>query len=64
MNGSGSYQFMLTATDGQVSGGGGVDGFRSKITAAGGVVYDNKMGTGDDSTDTTAVGGDSIVIYK
>jgi len=64
INGSGNYQFMLTATDGQVSSAGEVDGFRIKITGAGGVVHDNKMGAGDDSSDTTDIGGGSIVIHK
>jgi hypothetical protein len=66
INGAGSYGFMLTAIDGQVSGGGGVDRFRIKIwdTATGQVVYDNQMGAGDDATPSTALGGGSIVIHK
>jgi parallel beta-helix repeat protein len=67
INGSGEYGFMLTATDSNVNGGGDVDGFRIKIwDKANGdtVVYDNKMGQGDDSNDTTALGGGSIVIHK
>lgn len=64
INGSGTYSFMVTATDGDVNGGGGTDGFRIKIQDAGGVVYDNKMGASDDSDDTTAIGGGSIVIHK
>ena len=31
INGSGNYGFMLTAIDGQINGGGGVDKFRIKI---------------------------------
>ena len=31
INGTGSYGFMLTAVDGQVNGGGGMDKFRIKI---------------------------------
>ncbi len=64
INGGGSYQFMVTATDGQVSGGGGVDGFRIKIWDAGGVIYDNKVGEGDDSNNTQAIGAGSIVIHN
>jgi len=67
INGSGNYGFMLTATDGQVSGGGGVDTFRIKIwdrDNGDAVVYDNQMGAGDDSDAGTALGGGSIVIHK
>ena len=66
INGGGNYGFMLTATDGEVNGGGGVDGFRIKIwdkDAGDGIVYDNKMGQSDDSNDTTAIGGGSIVVH-
>jgi len=68
-NGSG-YAFMLTAIDGQVNGGGGVDKFRIKIwkKSDGTIVYDNQVGSGVDGSDTsdpvTAVGGGSIVIHK
>jgi len=43
INGSGNYGFMLTATDGQVPGGGGTDTFRIKIwiKATDAVVYDS-----------------------
>ena len=34
INGSGNYEFTLTAYDGQVNGGGGVDRFRIRITGA------------------------------
>jgi len=65
VNGVPGYEFLLTATDGQVSGGGGVDKFRIKIWNTG-VVYDNKRGDSDDidSTDPQAIGGGSIVIHK
>jgi hypothetical protein len=62
INGAGNYNFMLTAIDGQVSGGGGVDKFRIKIWGSG-VIYDNQVGAGDDATPTTALGGGSIVIH-
>ena len=68
VNGSGDYAFVLTATDGQVSGGGGVDKFRIKIwnKVGGGVVYDNVVGASDDinSANPQAIGGGSIVIQK
>src|SRR5262249_41486672 len=66
VNGVNGYQFLLTATDGQVTGGGGVDKFRIKIWDSGGVVYDNKYGASDDidSADPQAIGGGSIVIHK
>jgi hypothetical protein len=44
-------RFPLTATDGQVSGGGGVDKFRIKIwniNNGGVIVYDNVPATSDD----------------
>jgi len=66
INGAGSYGFMLTAIDGQVNGGGGVDKFRIKIwdKGTGQVVYDNQMGADDKADPTTAIGGGSIVIHK
>jgi hypothetical protein len=66
INGVAGYKFMLTAIDGQVSGGGGTDKFRIKITnaATGAIVYDNQMGMGDDGNPTTVLGGGSIVIHS
>jgi hypothetical protein len=69
VNGSGNYGFLLTATDGQVSGGGGVDKFRIKIwnnDAGGAIVYDNRLGSSDDinSANPQAIAGGSIVIHK
>jgi hypothetical protein len=68
VNGAGNYGFLLTATDGQLTGGGGVDKFRIKIweKASGAIVYDNLISASDDmtSTNTQAVGGGSIVIQK
>jgi predicted extracellular nuclease len=66
INGGGSYGFMLTAIDGQVNGGGGVDKFRIKITdpSNGGVIYDNLMGGSDDANPTTALGGGNIAVHK
>lgn len=66
VNGDGGYGFMLTAVDGQVSGGGGVDKFRLKIwdDASGNVVYDNQIDSPDDAEVTTALGGGSIKVHK
>jgi hypothetical protein len=67
INGTGDYGFMLTAIDGQVNDGGGVDKFRMKIwdKANGEVlVYDNKLGASDDALPSTALGGGQIVIHK
>ena len=57
---------MLSAVDGELPGGGGVDKFRIKIwdKATEEVVYDNKRGEADDSSEATAIGGGSIVIHK
>ncbi len=65
INGTGSYGFLLTASDGQVTGGGGIDKFRIKIweTATEAIIYDNQMGAADDAGATTALGGGSIVIH-
>jgi hypothetical protein len=64
INGAGSYSFLLTAIDGQINGGGGTDKFRIKIWDAGGVIYDNQSGAGDNDNPTTVLGGGSIVIHK
>ena len=66
INGVAGYSFLLTATDGQVSGGGGVDKLRMKIlnTATRAIVYDNKYGSDDtaNGNNTVAIGGGSISI--
>jgi hypothetical protein len=68
INGAGNYGFLLTVTDGQVSGGGGVDKFRIKIwdkNNGGGMVYDNGSGTDDvNASIEQAISGGSIVIHK
>lgn len=66
INGAGSYKFMLTAVDGQLTGGGGTDKIRMKITdAAGNLVYDNQVEgtTGDNADPTTVIAGGSVVIH-
>ena len=69
VNGAGNYGFILTATDGQINGGGGVDKFRIKISdinAGNAIVYDNSPGSSDDinSANPEAIAGGSIVIHK
>jgi protocatechuate 3,4-dioxygenase beta subunit len=66
INGGGDYGFTLTAVDGQVNGGGGVDKLRLKIydKASGTIVYDNQMGSPDSSSPSTALGGGSVVIHE
>ena len=68
INGTGDYGFLLTATDGQISGGGGADKFRIKIVdkISGAVVYDNVLGTSEDIDDANPqiIGGGSIVIHS
>jgi hypothetical protein len=66
INGAGNYSFLLTAIDGQLSGGGGSDKFRIKIIdkVSGRVIYDNQLGAADTTDPTTVIGGGSIVIHK
>jgi hypothetical protein len=68
VNGTGNYGFLLTATDGQLSGGGGTDKFRMKIweKSTGLVVYDNRLGSSDDidAANPQAISGGSIVVHK
>lgn len=66
INGLGHYGFMLTAIDGEVNGGGGVDRFRVKIwdkDSADEIVYDNQMEAAEDAEPATEIGGGSIVIH-
>ncbi len=66
VNGSGNYAFILTAIDGQINGGGGVDKFRIKIwdKANGAMIYDNQLGAADGADPSTVLGGGSIVIHN
>ncbi len=66
INNQGSYGFLLTAIDGQISGGGGTDKFRIKIwdRTTGAVVYDNQMDAEDTADPTTVIKGGSIVIHR
>lgn len=63
INGEGTYRFKLTAIDGQVNGGGGIDKFRIMIWDDTGIIYDNKMGEPNDGDTATEIGGGSIVIH-
>jgi hypothetical protein len=63
----GSFGFMLTAVDGEISGGGGADKFRIKIWDANDdsiIVYDNEIGSPDDAEVTTVIQSGSIVIHS
>ena len=69
INNEGSYRFMLTAIDGQLPGGDGVDKFRIRIWTHDyplpeDLIYDNQIGDADTSDPTTAIAGGSIVIHK
>jgi len=66
INNDGNYGFMVTATDGELNGGGGVDKFRIKIwdkNDGDAVAYDNQMGDADGTDATHEIGGGSIVIH-
>ena len=69
VNGVTGFSFMLTARDGQVSGGGGSDGIRMKIwnTATNVLIYDNVTAAVDDKAtvgNTQVIDNGSIVIHK
>lgn len=66
VNGSPGYAFMMTAVDGQVTGGGGTDRLRLKVwdRASGAIVYDNLLGAADSADPTTVLGGGSVVVHK
>ena len=66
VNGTPGHSFILTATDGQVTGGGGADKFRIKIWNAAGLVYDNVIGASDQINEANpqAIGGGSIIIHS
>jgi hypothetical protein len=66
INGEGDYGFMLTAIDAALTPSTDVDQFRIKIwdRTTDSIIYDNKMGAADDSSEATAIGGGSIVIHS
>jgi len=63
INGSGNYNFLVTANDGDANTGARKpDSFRIKITNGSDVVYDNKWMASDTDPDATILGGGSIQI--
>jgi PKD domain len=66
VNGVPGYDFRVTAYDGQISGGGGVDKYRIKITRNGQTIFDNRMGQPEDidGANPQAIAGGSIVIHR
>ena len=68
INGVTGYSFLLTAYDGDASGGDKIDRFRIKIwrTGSGEIVFDNRMGNSDDIdyAGPQPLDGGSIVIHK
>jgi hypothetical protein len=57
-------RFLLTATDGQVSGGGGTDKFRIKIwDSSSTTVCDNMLGAADDLGNAQTLASGTIVIH-
>lgn len=69
INGDGNYKFIISAIDGDLTGGNGVDKFRIKIWEEDGagnenVIYDNNLGSADDANPTTALTHGSIKIHK
>ncbi|MHA2118699.1 MAG: hypothetical protein ACW98J_07255, partial [Candidatus Thorarchaeota archaeon] len=65
INGVGDYGFLLTAIDGELSGG-DVDKFRIKIwdRLTDTIIYDNQLGVEDDGPLATAIEGGNIVIHR
>ncbi|HLO36380.1 MAG TPA: PKD domain-containing protein, partial [Candidatus Deferrimicrobium sp.] len=66
INGSGSYDFVLTAYDAAINGCGPTDRFRIKITSGGTTIYDNRLGSSDDMdlANPQNIDSGSIVIHK
>jgi hypothetical protein len=68
VNGVGGFGFLLTAQDGALKNGGGVDRFRLKVwdRATGAILYDNVASAPDDidSASPQAIASGSIVIHK
>ena len=63
ITGQGHFEFLLSAVDGAVPGGGGVDKFRIKIweQATGIIVYENQAGLTDTTDPITGIQGGDIV---
>ena len=58
----GSYDFRLTAIDGDLDGT-GEDKFRIRIWGSGGVIYDNEITAGEYDDPTTAIEEGSIIVH-
>jgi len=65
INGAGDFAFLVSAVDGDVTGG-DPDTFRMKIwdKSTGVVIYDSEMGSGDGAPASTVLGRGSIVIHN
>ena len=65
VNGTDGFKFMLTAVDGAVTGGGGTDRMRLKVTdSADVVVYDTGLGADDGGDPAIILDGGSIIVHK
>ena len=68
INGTGTFNFLLSARDGALYSAGTPDGFRIKITdQSGSLIYDNMYAAGNDnltSGNTEALGGGSVIIHS
>ena len=64
INGSGSYQFLLTAIDGDQAGGDGQDKIRLRIWSdSTGLIYDSQLNAPSNADPITVLGGGNIVIH-
>jgi len=66
INGIADYQFLVSAIDGQVNGGGGLDKFRIKIWDKNNndvIVYDNQLNDAEDAAPEMVIEGGSITIH-
>jgi hypothetical protein len=66
INNAAGYKFLLTATDGQVTGGGGTDKIRLKVwnSTTGQVIYDTRPGAPDTASATLAFVKGVVIIRK
>jgi hypothetical protein len=67
INGAGNFEFELTAWDGKLSGGGGLDKLRLQVwdqNQGNAMIYDNQIGAPAGADPTTVLGGGSITIHK
>jgi hypothetical protein len=65
INGQSGYKFVVVAIDGNWNGQTNPDAFRIKIsTTSGEIMYDNQMGSDENTEDASILGGGSIVIHE